>query len=166
MPKVFLFLVVCLLASCGNVVLQNKPDLSLTMERSQCLGNCPVYRLKVLQSGQVTFEKFGIAEDFSTTRSKGKIESNLSKEKINQLIAEIDKTDYFSMKDDYTDLGEAGNCATDNPTVTLSIKLRGQAKKTIHDLGCMETTDVEKLKSLEDKIDEIVGTKKWIGEKK
>ena len=172
--KVFSIFFVCLLAACGTSVPQTanststeKPDLSLTMERSQCLGNCPVYKLEVLQNGRVLFEGSSFSEkDFSSTKSTGKKETTLSDEKINQIIAEIDKTDFFSLKNDYTNLGEAGNCATDNPTVILSIKLKGKEKQTKHNLGCIGTTDVAKLTNLENKIDEIVETKRWIGERK
>lgn len=172
--KVFSIFIVCLLAACGNFVSQTadsssteKPDLSLTMERSQCLGNCPIYKLEVTQNGHVSFEGFSFSEkDFSSTKSNGKKESNLSEEKINQIISEIDKTNFFSLKNDYTNLGNEGNCATDNPTVTLSIKLRGKEKQIKHNLGCTGTADVTKLTNLENKIDEIVETKRWIGERK
>lgn len=175
--KVFSFFFVCLLAVCGCSVSQTegtnqtqqkeKAELSLTMERSQCLGNCPVYKLEVLQNGKVSSERFSFSDkDFSFRKSNGKIESTLNEEKINQLIAEIDKTDFFSLKNDYTNAGESGNCATDNPTVILSIKLRGKEKQTKHDLGCTGTADLEKLVKLENKIDEIVETKRRIGERK
>lgn len=104
--KSFSIFFVCLLAACGNSISQTadsisteKPDLSLTMEKSQCLGNCPVYKLEVLQNGYVSFERFSLSEkDSSFSKSNGKKEANLSEEKINQIIAEIDKTDFFALK--------------------------------------------------------------------
>jgi len=167
--KVFSFFFVCLLAACGSSVLQTanstsreKPDLSLKMERTQCLGNCPVYKLEVLQSGQVSFESFSFSEkDFSMTKSNGKIKDTLSAEKINQLISEIENANFFSLS---ADVGESGNCATDHSTVILSIKLRNKEKKINHNLGCGGTADLKKLEDLENKIDVIVETKRWIGE--
>jgi hypothetical protein len=173
-PKVFSLFFVCLLAACGNSVSHTadsnqklpmiNPDLFLRMERSQCLGNCPVYNLEVSQSGQVSFESFSFSEkDFGMTKSTGKIKSTLSAEKINELISEIDNADFFSLS---ADLGESGNCATDHSKVILSIRLRGKEKKITHDLGCSGTGDLKKLENLENKIDEIVETKRWIGERK
>jgi hypothetical protein len=175
--KVFSFFFVCLLVACGKSASQPgesdwtsstaEPNLFLRMERSRCMGGCPVYNLEIFQSGHVSFEEFGFSkEDLGGTKSKGRIENNLSEQKINQLIEEIDKAEFFSLRDNYKDLLDAGNCATDHPTVTLSIKLRGKEKKIEHNLGCFGNADLEKLTKLENKIDEIVGTKRWIGERK
>ncbi len=170
--KVFLLFFLCLLTACGNSVPQvsnvnqlkqiSETDFALRMERTQCLGNCPVYKLEVLQNGYVSFEQFGFSEkDASATKSKGKIENTLSQEKITQLIAEVDKVDFFSLS---SEVGEAGNCATDHSTIILSIQLRGKEKKINHNLGCAGTNDLKQLENLENKIDDIVETKGWIGE--
>ncbi len=160
---------VCLSAACGHSVSQTadltsteKPDLYLAMERTRCLGNCPVYELEVLQDGQVSFEGFSFSEkDFGMTKSNGKIKDTLSAKEINQLISEIDNANFFSLS---ADVGESGNCATDHSTVIISIKLRNEEKKINHNLGCGGTADLMKLENLENKIDEIVETKRWIGE--
>lgn len=143
---------------------KSKPiDFSLKMERTACLGNCPVYKLEVLQNGQLSFEQLAFSEkDAGFSEIKGKIEKTLSQEKVSQLIAEIDKANFFALS--AKDI-EAGNCATDHSHIILSIKLRGKEKKINHDLGCSGTEDLRKLESLEDKIDEIVETKRWIGER-
>lgn len=170
--KIFMLYFVCMSAACGNFVSQtanvnqseqiDPTDLVLRMERTACFGNCPVYKLEVLQNGRASFEEFSFSEKESDfTKSKGKIEKTLDQEKINQLIAEIDKVNFFSLS---SEVGETGNCATDYSNVILSIQLRGKDKKINHDLGCAGTTDLKKLESLENKIDEIVETKRWIGE--
>lgn len=97
------------------------------------------------------------------TKSNGKIKDTLSVGKVNQLISEIDNANFFSLS---SDVGASGNCATDHSKVTLSIKLRGNEKTINHDLGCAGTADLKKLENLEIKIDEIVETKRWIGERK
>ncbi len=174
--KVFSFFFVCLLAVCGDskAQLENVPqtpqtdkiELSLTMKRTACLGHCPVYELNIKPDGKVIFE--GIQD----TKVKGKTESNLSKEKTNQLISEIENAGFFLLKDFY-DKG-SGNCptiATDNPTVTLSIKFNEKGKVITHYLGCIEEPlkmeiFPQKLYNLENKIDQIVETKRWIREGK
>lgn len=190
-PKVFSFFFICLLADCGSSVSQTenanqtqpkeKTELSLKMERSHCYGTCPVYELNVQPDGKVTFN--GV--DF--TETKGKAENNLSNEKMEQLVTEIENANFFSYKDLYTK--DSGNCpatATDSPTVKLSVNLSGKEKTITHYLGCSEKYEPMKnnsanirvikdwskqilpqqLYNLENKIDEIVGTKRWIGEGK
>jgi hypothetical protein len=177
--KVISFFFVCVLAGCENSILQTnntnqsqqtkEQKLSLRMERTGCYGTCPVYNLNVESNGKVLFEgKF-------YTKTTGKIESDLSKEKINQLITEIDIAGFFGLKDSYT--GQSGNCpttATDSSTVTVSIKLNEKEKTIIHYLGCQEDIKIgehwkifpQELYNLENKIDEIVETKRWVGERK
>lgn len=122
------------------------------------------YKLDIDSNGTVIFE--GIRQ----TKVTGKIEDKLSQEKINQLLAEINRANFFSLKDSYT---EAANCptyATDQPTVNISIKLENKEKSVIHYLGCRENGRERKvfpqqLYNLENNIDEIVETRRWIGEK-
>ncbi len=183
--KVFLFFA-CLAIFCGisktqtaNVLqtkLKDKSDLSLSFKRTKCFdGGCPVYNLEIQPSGKTIFE--GI----QNTKTLERIESNLSKEKMNQIVDEIYKTDFFTLKDSYT--RESGNCsliASDNPSVIISIELNGKKKKVEHYLGCRENYKSDEsssifqlgrvfpqpLYNLENKIDEIVGTRRWIGEYK
>lgn len=166
--KVFSFFFVCVLAVCSDSTSQtenanqnqtiNKPELSVSMNRSHCYGNCPVYDVNIQPDGKILFN--GI--DF--TETKGKVEGSLSEEKIKQLVSEIEDANFFSYKDLYTE--DSGNCsviATDDLTVTLSIHLNGKEKTITHYLGCHGTDNLGKLIKLENKIDEIVETKRWIG---
>ncbi|CAN5869677.1 hypothetical protein BH20ACI4_BH20ACI4_33670 [soil metagenome] len=141
----------------------------IKMSRSACFGNCPAYNLTIYENGKVIFEgvKF--------TKIKEKEEINLDEEKINALIGEIEKADFYSFKDIYD--GKSGNCPAfwfDSPNVVISIKLREKEKTILHNLGCEEKSKVitsvkvfpSQLYNLENKIDEIVETKRWIGEGK
>lgn len=187
--KVFSFFFACVLAGCGNSVsqpentnqpqLKEKMELSLKMERSHCYGTCPVYELTLQPDGKVLFN--GI--DF--TEIKGKVKGNLSEEKMSLLVDEIKKADFFSLDNAYnSDSSNCPNFATDSPDVTLYIKLNEKEKTVNHYLGCFEDDkpneassvnkpqDLSKiiypqdLYNLENKIDEIVETKRWIGERK
>lgn len=187
MKKAFSFFFVCFLVSCGNNIAKNENSnqtqsvkinkLSLQMERTTCYGTCPAYVLTIESDGRVLFE------GKNYTKNIGKAESFLSKEKLSQLVVEIENVNFFSFKDSYTE--ESGNCpssATDSPTVTISAKINGNEKTIKHYLGCLEKYEpiknnssnvrVEKswselifpqeLYKFENKIDEIVGTKQWI----
>jgi Domain of unknown function (DUF6438) len=180
--KCFSFVYIFLLIACGrpdsqteNILPPNEPDkieLWLRMERTACFGNCPIYILNIQPDGTFVFEGIKSLEKGNLVDKKEKPHGKLSEEKINQIIAEIDKAEFFALKDSYS--GDSGNCPTywtDSPTVTLSIKLRGKDKTIPHYLGCEENdkpTDKGKiypqqLYNLENRIDEIVETKRWIG---
>lgn len=128
-------------------------DLIIRLKRTVCYGKCPAYMLTVKADGKVNF--FG--QDF--TETKGQAESEISTDKIKRLIEAFEQAKFFELKDDYI----SENCATDNPTVRTTLFINDKIKKIEHDLGCKAP---QELTDLEDKIDEIVGTKKWIGEKK
>ncbi len=174
--KVFSFFFVCILAVCGNSVSQienvsprqqnDKTDLSLRIKTTACFGKCPIYNLTIQPNGKTIFE--GIQD----TKVKGKAESNLTQEKMNALIDEIDKADFFSFKVSYE--YDSGNCPvffSDAPSIVISVALRGKEKTISHNYGCEETGGKYKifpqqLYNLENKINEIVETKRWIGEGK
>lgn len=128
-------------------------DLIIRLKRTVCYGRCPAYMLTVKADGKVNF--FG--QDF--TETKGQVEGEISKDKIKQLIEAFKQAKFFALADNYT----LEDCATDNPTVSTTLFINDKVKKIEHDLGCKAP---QKLTDLENKIDEIVGTKKWIGEKK
>ncbi len=156
-------------------------ELSLSMKRSFCFGECPIYDLTIQSNGKVIFE------GKKYTKTIGKTESKLEKEKIKQLITEIEKANFFSLDNAYN--YDSNNCplyVSDSSSVLLSIKLNGKEKTINYDWGRWEndrptqndSTDIkiekdwspkvfpQQLYNLENKIDEIVETKRWIGERK
>jgi len=136
-------------------------DLLITLERTVCYGRCPAYKLSIKSDGAVLFE--GI--DF--TKVKGKAEDKISSEKVSQLIKAFENADFYNLNGKY----DNQNCYqwTDNPSATTSIQIDGKAKSIAHYQGCREGNDnfkkeLSKLTELENKIDEIVETKRWVGE--
>jgi Domain of unknown function (DUF6438) len=137
------------------------PDTIITLERTVCFGTCPAYKLTISADGAVVFT----GEEY--VREKGIVHGNISKDQLKQLISEFTKTQYFSLRDSY--ISKEDGCPelwTDSPTVTTSIRINGQYKSIVHYLGCQENNGEsvfpKELKDLEDKIDEIIGTRNWI----
>ncbi len=124
-------------------------DLIIRLQRTPCYGECPAYMMTVKADGKVSF--FGQ----NHVKYKGQTEDKINKEKIKQLIQEFKKADFFNLEDNYT----SKNCATDNPTVRTTLFINGKTKKIEHDKGCEAPKE---LIALEDKIDKIVGTEKWV----
>ena len=128
-------------------------DLIIRLQRTPCYGECPAYLMTVKADGKVSF--FGQ----NHVEKMGQTEDKIGVDKIKQLIEEFKKADFFNLEDNYT----SENCATDNPTVRTTLFINGKTKKIEHDTGCEAPKE---LTALEDKIDEIVGSEKWVGEKK
>jgi Domain of unknown function (DUF6438) len=198
--KLFSFFFICILAVCGNSVsqkegttLQNesteqnqqlKPtnqnqqkagtELTVRMERFSWTHRL-IYKVEIQNDGKIIFE----GTEF--TKTKEKAESKLEKEKIQQLLTEIETSDFFSLDSAYGyRFKNCPSAMSDNESVKIHIKLNGQEKTINHDLGCLDMSSAElkeeinrkdrifpqELYKLENKIDEIVETKRWIGERK
>jgi len=127
-----------------------------TLERKPCFGTCPVYRISVTGDGAVVFE--GVQHVDSIGRFTGRID----RERVVALTRLFDEQNYFGLDDKYA-YGEA-NCrqyASDAPTVITSVTTTDGSKQVEHDLGCFDVP--VRLADLERRIDELVGSSRWIG---
>ena len=124
-------------------------ELIITLERTACLGECPIYTLTIHGDGTVVYE----GKDF--VKTKGREESIISKEKIEELILEFNRADYFSLKDNYVE-----HTMTDAHSVITSITINGKVKIIEHYHGDLSAP--EALFLMENKIDEIVNSDQWV----
>ena len=128
---------------------RDNKDVVITLERTACFGTCPVYSLTINGDGTVVYE----GKDFVVV--KGKVETTITQEQIDELISEFEKADYFSLSDNYTE-----RTITDAPTVITSISISGKSKAIEHYHG--DFSAPEKLREMEDRIDGIVDSNQWI----
>jgi len=129
----------------------------ITLERTGCYGTCPIYKLKIYDDGKVEYE----GTEF--VKRKGKAESRITTDALQDLAREFEKIDYFKLDDNYG--GESRNCPeswTDYPTAITSLNWKDQKKTVRHYHGCRGSAVLEQLTALEDKIDKTVNTKRWI----
>jgi hypothetical protein len=117
----------------------------ITMERTPCFGTCPSYSLIIHGNGTVRYEGFAFVA------VTGVRTDQINEEKIRDLVQEFYRIDYFSLQDRYEDP------STDLPSTTTSIAITG-IKKSVYRYGF----GPENLIQLENKIDEIAGTERWI----
>jgi hypothetical protein len=121
----------------GNVV--------ITLERTPCFGFCPSYLVTVHGNGTVVYE----GRDF--VEVKGVQKAEIPQSDVQELVDEFYEIGFFSLRDRY----EAQ--VTDLPSQTTSITVDGMTK-TVYRYGF----EPERLAMLEDRIDEIAGTEKWV----
>jgi len=163
MKKTVLFLLI-FAGACGIGAQIDPTNFSVKLTRTECFGTCPVYVVEVDREGKVRFS------GLKHTKVSGPVEDTLSREKLDELAAEINKANIFALEDAYT--RDSGNCpssATDNPTVTLEVRSGSNFKKIQHYLGCSDKSAdrteayPRNLTRLENRIDQIIDTGRWTG---
>jgi Domain of unknown function (DUF6438) len=137
-------------------------DLSIILQRTFCLGVCPVYKLEINAAGVVTFDGIKYTEKI------GPAKGEISKEKIKQLVEIIEKIDFFSLQDSY-DQHTCEIHMTDQPSQIISVSMNGKHKAVLYDLGCVgqkTSNELSALTELGRSIDDLTGSERWTRIKK
>lgn len=123
--------------------------LVITLERTGCYGTCPSYKVEIRGDG--TFLYTGK----SFVAVSGERRGQISQSSVLQLVETFRSADYFSLEDKYI----AG--VTDNPTYITSIAFDTLHKSVVDYVGEYEGMP-DAVRELEETIDQIVGSEKWI----
>lgn len=129
----------------------------ITLERTACFGTCPVYKLTIYDDGKVEYE------GHEYVKQRGKAQGQITKEALEELVREFEKIDYFKLNESYSSEGK--NCPqlwTDHPTAITSLNWKGRKKTVRHYHGCRGNPVLHQLTALENKIDEVANTERWI----
>ena len=121
-------------------------NVIITLERTMCFGECPVYSVTVYKDGRVVYE----GKDF--VRIQGRQEYKIPRAKVNQLLREFEKCNFLAMNDEYLAI------ATDGPGCITSLTINGTTKEVRHWYPSFTQNG---LQELENKIDEITGTDRY-----
>jgi hypothetical protein len=120
------------------------------LSRSACYGTCPVYGLTVKADGTVNFD------GTQYTETIGQADGRIDEDKLKLLLREFQTAKFFELDDEYT----SDDCATDHPTVSTGLTINGETKEIKHDTGCDAP---QELSTLEQRIDDVVGSERWVG---
>ena len=128
---------------------------AVTLERTPCFGSCPVYTISVSASGQVTFE--GRAH----VRLLGTATEQIPRQRVDALLVELERAGYFGFASRYA-VSEpvCGRYVTDLPSALSSATLGTRTKRIEHDHGCGGAPGA--LAVLEKRIDEVLGSDRWV----
>ena len=161
------FILIC--AGCGSIINQSKvvldKDTVMTLSRTVCYGTCPQYTVTINGQGEVMLAGSKmvrtdgniVKQDLDTKRN------TISRERLEQLVAEFNKINYLSLNGNYKEQGtDCPSYATDNPHAITSITANGKTKTIDHYLGCEGSATLKDLTALERKIDETANTKDWL----
>ncbi|HEV8176921.1 MAG TPA: DUF6438 domain-containing protein [Gemmatimonadales bacterium] len=132
---------------------------AISLQRTPCFGSCPVYTIAVSPSGLVTYEGRAHVQVLGTAAGQ------IRKQRVDELLTEIERAGYFHFASRYA-VSEppCGRYVTDLPTVISTASLEGRTKRIEHDHGCGAAPGA--LALLEKRIDEVLGSDRWVeGEK-
>lgn len=152
----------------GGFVLQAKPqvpsadvkipkDLAIAYES---FGRCHT-KFDINSGGKLLMESLSCLPLFKPNFSRfesGKRRKNLSKNKIKELIAEIEKVNFFNLSDEYsTKKNSCATFVTDSGSTKISVRINGKTKQIFYENGCSNENDatLERLKNLGEKISQV-----------
>jgi len=126
------------------------PEVLFSLARSVCFGECPEYRVEVVDDGTVRYR------GSSHVEVKGDQTATLTDAQVQSLIDAFVDARYFELLDAYD-----AEDWTDFPSVTTSFRIAGRTKTIKHYLR--DVLAPRSLFALENRIDEILDTKRWVG---
>lgn len=125
-------------------------SVRITLERTGCFGSCPAYTVSIDGDGSVVFD--GRSYVAETGRRRGAVDPAA----VRALYDQFRTANFMSLDDSYvTDI-------TDNPTYTLTMETAG-TRKTVVDYVGAKAGMPDSVTALEDAVDRVAGTSKWIG---
>lgn len=127
---------------------------SITLERTSCFGSCPDYAVTVEGDGSVTYDgRLFVAVEGAQTASVPVAD-------VLRLAAKVEEIDYFAIEVDTVD--SPGVCqAVDGPGYTTAVTLGERQREIIRCPGIESPEDLL-LAELEDLVDEVAGTSRWV----
>lgn len=134
-------------------------NVVITLQRTPCFGDCPVYSLAIYENGFVVFRHLTDPESLLYSHAfgvdlTGGVRPHIyqvSKESVANLVDEFHRIDYLSLNDTYY------VSITDLSATITSITTNGSTKSVYNYLG-----GPRELFELEYKIDEVAGTRFWV----
>jgi hypothetical protein len=119
--------------------------ITITLRRTVCFGTCPAYDVTIRDDGTVTYngERYVKVTGAQTWK--------IDPAAVRALAKEMQDAGYFELQDEYRAR------ITDNPTTYTSLTIGGRAKKILDYVA-----GPPKLKEIEQRIDEVAGTKKYV----
>lgn len=134
------------------------PDIeSVTLERTECYGNCPAYSVEIFSDRGVRF--VGKAH----VGKLGDQAATIGPADFDFLVRAVQRLNFFGLGSRY--VGRKDGCAeteTDAPTIRITVKTRTQRKTVEYYLGCYGLSIRPKLVWLANTVDEVAGTDRWL----
>jgi hypothetical protein len=140
-------------------------DFHIKLTRTGCFAAanaCPTYEVAIDAVGNVSYNGKDVVEHI------GRADGKAAEDDLRKLIRELDRIEFFDKNDNYQPGDpECIRTATDQPGAGITLRMNGREKHVSHYLGCFgeDSKRVPRdLIELQLLIDEVAGTRRWIGE--
>jgi len=140
-------------ASCETWAQEREP--TITLRRTSCYGTCSVYSLEIFEDGFIRY----VGTEF--VQFQGERRAVIPRDAVDNLAAFFLRANYFAMEDRYETCKEPDGSVwmiSDLPTTYTSLRV-GTRKKSAMNYACAS----QRLRKLEDEIDRVANTRRWIG---
>ncbi len=122
----------------------------LSLTRDICLAAYPVYEISVDQNGLVRWNgKMRVAK-------KGKATTRVSAARVEKIKVALVRFKFWNLKNEYLERAIKGQ-----PSVTIRVRSGDRLKAIEHHFG--DRSAPKLLTQLEDELDVLLETKKWVG---
>ena len=131
-------------------------SILVRLERTACLGSCPVYSLALRGDGSVTYE------GREHVRRAGAADTTVPRAAVQGIVDAASAAGFFGMADRYA-YGES-TCplyTADSPRTFITIVTGSRSKRIEHDYGC--EGGPQALVALASRIDSVAGVDRWLG---
>ncbi len=108
-----------------------RDSLIISFEKTPCFGRCPVYKVKVFESG------FAIYEGLNFSERLGLFSTKLSQEKIDKVYELADNTDFFQLDSVYND-----PYSSDLPSTVVMLSRNGEKKRVVSRINAPEKLNI------------------------
>ncbi len=132
----------------------------IQLQRTTCFGKCPSYVITVFEDGDFVWEGREHVSRHGIYTGHG--EAGV----FERARALLEQAEIKEFKNKYIQ-GDADGCKenwTDSQSIRILIQTREYAKSVLHNVGCRGFEREQDLRALEDALDQVFGTKQWIGE--
>ncbi|HSJ08565.1 MAG TPA: DUF6438 domain-containing protein [Longimicrobiales bacterium] len=137
-------------------IASSQEDTRISLQRLPCFGTCPVYTVVITGDGTVTFTGQQHVQTMGTATAR------IEPSAVAALVKELEDGGYFTFADRYEmDAPACGMYHTDAPRANTTVTTTARTKTILHDFGCGGAPTA--LRGLEDAIDRVAGTARWIG---
>lgn len=138
-------LTITLVLNTLNVYTQtSQPYLAVSLTKTACYGQCPVYNFKLYSDCTATYNGTAFTDKIGDWKSK------LTKKQFNSIIAEFKRSDFFEFKDRYY------SEISDLPTTYLYYSDSNRDKKIMDYYGAPQ-----ELKDLEAMVEGLIDKLEW-----
>ncbi len=139
----------------------------IVFERTACLGACPVYEVVLHDDGRVEWtgkehvavvglehgqvapaDVAGLWERLQAWHDRQRSATNAK-----EGCVRVERTEGTTVMT---------FAQSDQPGTTIRLRSQGEAWSVVHDHGCPMTPSLERLRALEDEIDAVAGSERWV----